>query len=72
MMMALISVRKPHVSVRANIPVRQLYERIVAELSLISDQQADAFAADACYALTRDELLDVARRYVVIDELPSA
>lgn len=70
--MPFIHVRKPRVSVRAGLTVRQLYERIKAELALFSDQQADAFVAAACYALTRDELLAVARQYVDLDELPSA
>lgn len=67
-----IIIRKPCVKVHAGIPVRQLYQSIHDALAAWSDQQADAFAADAVYALTREELTALARTYVDLIELPSA
>lgn len=67
-----IVVRKPRVMVRAGLPIRQLYATIRDTLAAWSDQQSDAFVADAVYALTRDELIALARQYVELIELPSA
>lgn len=67
-----VVVRKPRVEVRAHIPLRELYQVVLDALTAWSDQQADAFAGDAVYALTRDELMSLARQYVDLVELPSA
>ena len=68
----MIIVRKPRVEVRAGLPVRQLYLAILHALAALSDQQADAFAGDAVYAITREELIAVAEKYVELVFLPSA
>lgn len=67
-----VVVRKPRVEVRASIPVRDLYQAVLDALAAWSDQQADAFAGDAVYATTRDDLVALAKRYVELVELPSA
>ena len=67
-----VVLRKPRVQVRADIPVCQLYQAVLQALAAWSDQQADAFAGAAAYALTREELETLARQYVELDILPSA
>ena len=67
-----VVVRKPRVEVRAHIPLRELHQAVLDALTAWSDQQADAFAGDAVYALTREDLVALARQYVELVELPSA
>jgi hypothetical protein len=70
--MAVIPIRKPRVEVRAAIPTNQLYRAVLDALAAWSDQQADSFAGDAVYALSREDLIALARQYVELIELPSA
>jgi len=67
-----IVVRKPRVAIRAGLPPAAIYTAVLQALAVWSDQQADAFAGDAAYAITREELLTIARRYVELVEVPSA
>lgn len=67
-----VPVRLPRVRVRAGLTTRELYDEVLAALSNWNDQQADAFAAEAIYALTREDMLKLAEKYVRLGELPSA
>lgn len=67
-----IIVQKPRVRIHAGLTTKQLYDEVLAALANWNDQQADAFAAEAVYALTREEMLELAKKYVRLGELPSA
>lgn len=67
-----IMLRKPRVEIRAGLPVRELYTRVLQALCDWNEAQADAFRGAAAYAIDRTQLMQLARQYVDLVELPSA
>ena len=61
--MAVIPIRAARRGARGD-PANQLYRAVLDALAAWSDQQADSFAGDAVYALSREDLIALARQYV--------